>query len=121
MIHVFTDSDIVFGGKAYAPGDEIFAFIPTDLLPKLNEMATSSEHEYMVDGSPSVFRSGTKDSSGYFHKTLVFGERRGGRSYWALDITNPDPSTWSVRWHIIGGSASENQKTLLTQVIPELG
>ena len=117
MIHVFTDTTVVFGGKTYSPGEEIFAFIPTDLLPKLNGMATSSKHTHMVDGSPNIFS--TADTNGNLHKTLVFGERRGGRSYWALDITNPDPATWSVKWHIIGGAGSIT--TPLTQRIEELG
>ncbi|MGD9160527.1 MAG: hypothetical protein PVG39_19075, partial [Desulfobacteraceae bacterium] len=98
----------------------IFAFIPADLLPGLYEMATSSTHTHMVDESPNLFRPGTTDIyTGYFNKTLVFGERRGGRSYWALDITDPDPSTWTVRWHITGGAGSI--ATPVTQQINELG
>ncbi len=121
MLHVFTDTRIYFGGKMYFPGEEIFAFIPSDLLPKLNAIASSSTSRiHMVDGSPNLFRPGTTDIiSGYFQKTLVFGERRGGRSYWALDVTDPDPSNWLVKWHIAGGSGST--VTPVTQQIDELG
>ena len=120
MLHVFTDSPIFVKGKEYFPGNEVFAFIPADLLTALNSMAGSSaQHPHMVDGSPSLFRADTTDISGYSHKTLLFGERRGGRSYWALDVTNPDPSTWTVKWHIAGGK--ESLKTPLTQQIDELG
>lgn len=122
MMHIFTDTAIVLDSKTYSPGDEVFAFIPRDLLPGLEEMATSLSHTYMVDGSPSLFRPGTKDtSSGYYYKTLVFGERRGGRSYWALDVTSPDPAAWKIKWNIIGGSPSANVVTDGTQEIPELG
>ncbi|MBN2418695.1 MAG: hypothetical protein JXL81_04875, partial [Deltaproteobacteria bacterium] len=121
MLHVFTDTTIFFDKKTYSPGEEIFAFIPTDLLPKLKEMAVSStRHIHMVDGSPKLFRPGTTDFvSGYLNKTLVFGERRGGQSYWALDLTKPDPSTWTVKWHIAGNT--ENLETPLTKKINELG
>ena len=121
MLHVFTDTNVFFDGKMHFAGEEIFAFIPTDLLTELNEMAApSTPHTHMVDGSPGLFRPGTNDNtSGYLNKTLVFGERRGGRSYWALDVTNPDPASWFIRWHIAGGS--EGITTPVTQHINELG
>ncbi|MBW1613847.1 MAG: hypothetical protein JRJ57_07725 [Deltaproteobacteria bacterium] len=104
MLHVFTDRDCNIDLVDYTAGDEIFAFIPEDLLPRLKEFA-SPDHTYMVDGSSSLFRAQTK-TGGYFDKTLIFGERRGGRSYWALDVTNPDPSNWTVKWHIQGGAGN---------------
>ncbi|MGD2126984.1 MAG: PilC/PilY family type IV pilus protein, partial [Desulfobacteraceae bacterium] len=102
MIHFFTDADATIDGTSYTAGDEVFAFIPSDLLPKLQDLGDATEHVFMVDGAPNLFRSDTKVSD-YYEKTLVFGERRGGRSYWALDITQPDPTTWAVKWHIQGG------------------
>lgn len=111
MLHVFTDQDIPSQG--YGAGDEVFAFVPGDLLSRLKEFADLGTHLYMVDGPVSLLRSpryndangnGERDAGEYFTKTLVFGERRGGRSYWALDVTDPDPETWSVKWHIRGGS-----------------
>ncbi len=120
MFHVFTDTSVVLHGKTYSPGDELFAFIPKDLLPKLKEMVNPSAHTYMVDGSPDVFRPGTIDpATGYYYKTLVFGERRGGRSYWALDITDPDPANWKVKWQISGGT--DAVASPVTQRIDELG
>jgi type IV pilus assembly protein PilY1 len=104
MLHVFTDTDCFFNGRPYSPGDEIFAFVPRDLLSKLATVVDSLSHLYMVDGSPSLFQYDTTDASGYNNKTLVFGEREGGRNYWALDASSPDPFTWSVKWHISGGS-----------------
>ncbi|MCK7470474.1 MAG: hypothetical protein MZU95_06520 [Desulfomicrobium escambiense] len=47
----------------------------------------------------------TVSGTDHYVKTLVFGERAGGRSYWALDVTAPDPSTWKVKWHIEGGAS----------------
>jgi type IV pilus assembly protein PilY1 len=110
MLHVFTDTDIPSLGRS--AGDEIFAFVPADLLIRLKELSSTNTHIYMVDGPPNLFVSptfddantnGLRDAGEYYEKTLVFGERRGGRSYWALDMTEPDPSLWSVKWHIEGG------------------
>ncbi len=103
MLHFFTDQDgSGINGRSYEAGSEIFAFVPSDLLPRLKELASPDTHTYMVDGSCNLLRGQTKTGP-YFEKTLVFGERRGGRSYWALDVTNPDPSEWTVKWHIKGG------------------
>jgi len=103
MLHVFTDTDATIDGTSYSAGQEIFAFIPGDLLPKLQNVGDATSHSYFVDGPSNLFRSETKDGSGYYYKTLIFGERRGGRSYWALDVTRPNPAYWTVKWHIKGG------------------
>jgi type IV pilus assembly protein PilY1 len=115
MLHVFNDTDplnpdsiaINFGGRTFTQGEELFAFIPRDLLTRLQEFSAPTTHIYMVDGAPNIFRSTTTVSIGgtdYFKKTLVFGERRGGRSYWALDVTDPNPLNWKVKWQILGGT-----------------
>jgi type IV pilus assembly protein PilY1 len=106
MLHIFTDVDATIGGTSYSAGQEVFAFIPADLLPALQELGDATTHNFFVDGAPNLFRSTSKHSSGYYHKTLVFGERRGGRSYWALDITQPNPAYWDVKWHITGGPSA---------------
>jgi len=102
MLHVFTDYECTLSAETYEAGAEVFAFVPEDLLPRLQEFA-STDHVYMVDGACNYFRAQTQ-TGGYYDKTLVFGERRGGRSYWALDVTNPDPINWTVKWHIEGGT-----------------
>jgi type IV pilus assembly protein PilY1 len=93
MLHVFDD----------ATGDEIFAFVPPDLLPRLQEFSNPETHLYMLDSPPFLLRSSLTDANGYYIKTLVFGERRGGKSYWALDVTDPDPLNWKVKWSVTGG------------------
>lgn len=109
MIHIFADQDYTVGTETYEGGEEIFAFVPKDLLPKLKNFENSDTHYYTVDGSPRlVVDSSYNDDNGnnqrddgeYYGKTLIFGERRGGRNYWALDVTNPDPDEWTIKWHI---------------------
>jgi type IV pilus assembly protein PilY1 len=76
MLHAFRESD----------GEELWAFIPPDLLGGLNNLTLrSGQHLFYADSSPIVVdvKMGTN------WKTIVlFGERRGGKSYHALDITD---------------------------------
>lgn len=70
-------------------GDELWAFIPTELLPRLYRLADKNyklNRQTYVDGSPVV----ADIKIGNVWKTiLVGGLGAGGRSYYALDITNP--------------------------------
>jgi len=124
MLHVFTDQAITMVNAAgqsvtYEAGREIWAFVPEDLLPNLKNFGDPSLHYYFVDGFSSLYRSrtfnddnpagtggvdnGIRDADEYFHKALVFSERRGGKSYWALDVSKPNPMDWTVKWQIQGG------------------
>ena len=92
MLHAFLDSD----------GSELWGFIPPDLLDRL-KLLNGVNLEYFVDGAPraavidndmdGVIESGEGDQV-----ILVFGERRGGSHYYALDVTDPnDPRfLWSI-------------------------
>jgi type IV pilus assembly protein PilY1 len=117
MLHVFTDQEISIKNAEnqmtkYEGGREIWAFIPPDMLSKLKNLSDPSTHDYFVDGFSSLHRAqtfnevgaanGIRGSNEYYHKTVVFGERRGGNNYWALDVSEPDPLKWTVKWHIQG-------------------
>ena len=97
MLHAFRESD----------GQELWGFIPPDLLDNLKDLtATSGSHEFFVDSSPIV----ADIKIGSTWKTVViFGERRGGNYYYALDITNTtDPQyLWSFTDSKMGESWSE--------------
>jgi type IV pilus assembly protein PilY1 len=83
MLHAVKDSD----------GTEAWAFIPPDLLPKLKNMVEGVGHQHYVDSSPKVyFKDDNKNGivDGGDQVVLVCGERKGGTSYFALDITNPE-------------------------------
>ena len=84
MLHCFDDST----------GDELWAIIPNDQLPRLKNLALA--HTYYIDASPQAadvwFPSEEADSfkNSYEWKTvLMFGERDGGRGYTAIDVTYP--------------------------------
>jgi type IV pilus assembly protein PilY1 len=74
-----------------ATGSELWAFVPTAVLPNLYKLADSSyasRHTYFVDGAPVV--GDVYDSATSSWKTiLVGGLNAGGNAYYALDITNP--------------------------------
>lgn len=126
MLHVFADSPdpedpdapVTIGDRTYRPGDEIWAFIPGDLLPKLTGFEMPNHHRYFVDGACTLYAAGTWHNAGsnsvmrgegeYYDKVLVFGERRGGRSYWALDVSKPNPLEWSVIWQLRGGESPDD-------------
>ncbi len=77
MLHAFND----------ASGEELWAFIPPNLLPSLQNL-NGQALQFFVDGAPKTFI--TTDSSGNIVSAiLVFGERRGGNHYLALDVTSP--------------------------------
>ncbi len=90
MLHFFNDSD----------GQEVFAFVPPDILPnllKIQAYPTASPPAPVdaVDGFITLYRDTTTKNPKY----LIFGERMGGASYWNLNVTNwTDPTQWSVAW-----------------------
>ncbi len=85
-------------------GEELWAFLPPDLLAKI-PLFLGNTHQYFVDASPmvrdvwidggdhpnrsspSTNHDGVKQGS-EFHTVAVVGERRGGTHYFALDVTD---------------------------------
>ena len=82
MLHAFRESD----------GVELWAFIPPDLLDNLKTLTdTGGDHQFYVDSSPIA----TDIKVGSTWKTIVvFGMRRGGAFYYALDITDTTNPLW---------------------------
>jgi len=97
MLHAFRESD----------GAELWAFIPPDLLDNLQNLTViGGEHDFFVDGSPVAVDIKV---SGTWKTIVVFGERRGGATYHALDITDTTSPTylWSFTDSKIRESWSE--------------
>ena len=77
-------------------GEELWGFMPQSVMGEIGTLranAAGSGHPYLVDGAPSVYIEG-----GYIDPAsaspqdvfLYFGLRRGGKAYYALDVSNPD-------------------------------
>jgi len=94
MLHAFNDSD----------GEELWAFIPQNFLSRLMELHTDTPGIF-VDGSPKAYTS--YDSNGNLTQAiLIFGLRRGGNYYYALDVTNPLAPKYL--WRIEKGSTFQD-------------
>lgn len=99
-------------------GEEVWAFMPREVMNIQKQLmdnnivsstSTLPEHAYGVDGSPVAY---VKDGDGTIgtctevgaaspcddQVMVYFGLRRGGRAYYALDITSPDAPQF--KWKI---------------------
>jgi type IV pilus assembly protein PilY1 len=76
MLHCIDDDD----------GSEAWSFVPPSQLDRLS-LLTNADHDYFVDGSPVVYQNDDQ-------MIMLFGERRGGNEYTALDISSPTAPEW---------------------------
>lgn len=109
-MHMIRDTD----------GVEAWGFMPRAVMPQLAKLAAGSAitpvHPYLVDGAPATYiydanGDGNIDAGDKVH--LFFGLRRGGTSYYALDVT--DPEVPKLLWRIDkGGQFAELGQTWST-------
>jgi len=92
-----------------ANGKEKWAFIPKDLLSRLDSVVDQSAgaHTYGLDSSAAIYvndanGNGAVDSGESAY--LYIGQRRGGRNYYAIDISNPDAP--KMMFQLTGGAGS---------------
>jgi len=98
MLHAFDDET----------GEELWGFVPPNLLPKLKNLRGETI-EFFVDGAPKVYVE--RNSAGEIvNATLIFGQRRGGDRYIALNVKDPDNPEFL--WEI--GPSSITYKTTVT-------
>ncbi|RLB12320.1 MAG: hypothetical protein DRG39_02200 [Deltaproteobacteria bacterium] len=81
-------------------GQELWAYIPSNLLSELKELAKPTygkeagcQHKTMVDLSPEawdVYMDLDNDGIKEWHTILIGGERGGGDVYFAIDVTDPE-------------------------------
>jgi type IV pilus assembly protein PilY1 len=83
MLHAFSASD----------GTELFAYVPNLVFGNLKELADPDySHVYYVDLTPAA-KSGITMSGGNQITLLVGGLGKGGKGYYALDISSPSTMT----------------------------
>lgn len=87
-----------------ATGVERWAYVPTTVIPMLYKLADSNYanlHRFYVDGPLTV---GDAYIQGAWRTILIGGLGKGGRSYYALDITNDTPE---LLWEFSVGDDSD--------------
>lgn len=91
MVYVAANDGMMHALNA-STGEELWAYIPRMIYPELYKLADTNyqnNHRYYVDGSPEA---GDVYINGAWRTILVGGLNKGGRGYYALDITDPtDP------------------------------
>ena len=102
MLHAFTANNDSTGGV------ESFAFIPAASRMHLADLPNPDySHHYFVDGG-TVSADVSFDSSGDWHSVLVGSVGAGGKSVYALDVSNPDSfDGTNVLWELDGTSLND--------------
>jgi type IV pilus assembly protein PilY1 len=99
VVYVATNDGYLHAVDA-ASGVEQWAFVPKELLPRLKQLLANpavTNRTYGLDGDITVLRF-DKNNDGIIDTTddrvwLYVGMRRGGHSYYAVDVTNPAKPT----------------------------
>jgi type IV pilus assembly protein PilY1 len=121
FVHMYRNTDTA-GAES---GHEDWAFMPHAAMPVLKRLRDnpvgSPVHPYGVDGEPVVLvqdtdRDGTVEAGENVY--LYIGMRRGGKAYYALDISDPDDP--KILWRI-DPSRSGFSELGLTFSTPSLG
>ena len=94
MLHAIHAGDDALGGT------EAWAFMPSAVLPevyKLADNAYKNNHRFFVDGTPVA---GDAYDGSNWKTLLVGGLGGGGKSYYALDVTDPvnPKALWEFKW-----------------------
>jgi len=106
FLHAFDATNPIDPGN-HDGGKELFAFMPQDLLANLKDIYANSDvggHIYGLDGALTRWHDDLNHDgivNGKDRLLLVFGMRRGGSSYYALDVTNPRKPRFA--WRIDAG------------------
>lgn len=99
-------------------GKELWAFVPTPVIPKLAKLADrdyATSHVNFVNGDPVIAEvcisgktvcASSAATSGDWRTVLVGALSGGGRGYYALDIT--EPTNPKLLWEFTAQSSSSN-------------
>jgi type IV pilus assembly protein PilY1 len=103
MIYVGSNSGMLQAVRD-CDGMEEWAFVPDEVLPNLRQLSERpGARAYFVDASPVAWildknNNGIIEPENGDRVILIFGLRRGGSAYYALDVTVPDAP--QVLWKI---------------------
>lgn len=124
MLHAFNAGNWNDGatppGYDAGTGSEEWAYIPGFLLANLKNFTTLSSHNYYVDSAPAVADiwvdttpppSLAAKLQDEWHTVVIGGAGKGGKGYFALDITNPQDTGYpAFRWELTNDPAHADRK-----------
>jgi Tfp pilus tip-associated adhesin PilY1 len=127
MLHAVLDDidpNVNISGDETNYGREAWAFVPPDQLNRLRYILEGFNHEDYVDSSPKIYfhdvdEDGRVESVDGDKVILVCGLRKGGSSYFALDVTDPDMPKYL--WRIGKANDAETGTVLLSSVLRNAG
>lgn len=108
VLHQFRND----AGNGQVAGSEVYSFMPRTVMSILKTQRAAQpiglSRPYGVDGPPAAY---IQDSDGVIRVSdgdkvyLYFGLRRGGKAYYALDVTNPDAAP-TLLWRLLKTTAA---------------
>jgi type IV pilus assembly protein PilY1 len=119
MLHAF-DADRTVPGSG---GDELWAYVPNIIINNIKGLSTKTgfAHRYYIDATPVIrdvnFNNtdGASGTTADWRTILVGGLGKGGRGYYALDVTDPTAATEAaaiskVLWEFPNSATSNSDK-----------
>lgn len=104
-------------------GQELFAFVPRAVMPTLKALVGSQKQQFTVDGTVTVAdvfvdplrkpgeATFPEEDHREWRTVVVGGLREGGRGYYALDITQPDPVVTDTPLDFVPGTHGDTSST----------
>ncbi len=93
----FRWQDTALAGPDYGTGEELWAFIPANLMPRLKNNVLNGEDRAYVDASPAVanvYIDADDDGDKEWRTVILSAEGNGGDSVFCLDVTDPAAPTF---------------------------
>ena len=114
FVHMFRNT----GAGGVQVGTELWGYMPRAIIPQLdrlrNNAAGSPVHPILVDGSAVTYsvdvdNDGTIEPSDGDTVIALIGLRRGGKAYYALDVSDPDTPKfkWKIEKGVTGSDYAE--------------
>ena len=114
MMHAF-DGSLPGASACSSCGTELFAYVPSFAYNGATSAATTGlaslgnptfSHHYLVDATPQTydldfkFTNGSAATANDWRTLLVGGLGKGGKGYYAIDVT--DPTSWTTETAVAG-------------------
>jgi type IV pilus assembly protein PilY1 len=115
MLHGFAEND----------GREVFAFVPRAVMPAMHLLSSRSyQHQYYVDGDTTEVDACLSGGAGCttWSNLLLGTAGAGGKTVFALDVTNPTGmSASSIKWEITPTDISNSSGVTATTAYANMG